>query len=89
MQEDIINGPNLSLRRFVFEDLNLKKLTVQDANIQKAIDQELERFDSTDEFNSNSNSKKFQEILINAENLADSFKKRALIYDIDDSEYKN
>lgn len=86
MQEDIISGPNLSLRRFVFEDLNLKKLTVDDANIQKAIDQELERFDSTDELSSNCSSKKFQEILINAENLGDSFKKRALIYDIDDSE---
>jgi hypothetical protein len=47
-----------------------------------------ERFDSTDEFSSNNNSKKFQEILINAENLTDSFKKRALIYDIHDSEYK-
>ncbi len=47
-----------------------------------------ERFDSTDEFSSNNNSKKFQEILINAENLPDSFKKRALIYDIHDSEYK-
>ena len=88
LHEDIINGPNLSLRRFVFEDLNFKKLTLQDTNIQKAIDQELEIFNSTDESNINNNSKKFEEMRINADSLADSLKKRTQIYDIDDSEYE-